>query len=336
MLRKKLFEIQMNLYQKVDGIIEIEEPRAFDEEAYEEEVSMSVKHEHGEDQSVDIKMEAEVENVDYADFTTEYLYNDVIEEDHLYEAEPFSAAQLGRDSFRLVKAERSGKKHYKRALCGLCGNSYYKDQLQRHIDKVHYKVKRFFCDLCEFGSFLKCNMQTHMGKHIAKEFREQILCSLCPATFTRHESLKNHMKTEHDENPVLLRCFCGKEFNLKHKLTTHVKRTHNNARDHACIHCPKKFFTPKELKMHILKNHTPGYVDKSDHYCDTCGKRYSSSKSLKTHMKHHKDPGQLADNYKTTRPNFSLVSRVRLRVRRMRKRLHLETTADKPCGELRN
>lgn len=146
-----------------------------------------------------------------------------------------------------------------------------------------------FCDICGFGSFLKCNMNTHMAKHIAKEFREQIKCDLCESTFTRLESLKNHIKTEH-EVPVMLKCFCGKEFNLRHKLTTHIKRTHNNMRDHGCTVCEKRFFTPKELKVHTLKAHTPGYVDKTEHFCEICGKKYSSSKSLKTHTKHHQDP----------------------------------------------
>lgn len=53
-----------------------------------------------------------------------------------------------------------------------------------------------------------------MFTHVAKEFREQIQCDFCDSTFTRSESLKNHMKTEH-ETPVMLQCFCGKQFNLK-------------------------------------------------------------------------------------------------------------------------
>lgn len=159
------------------------------------------------------------------------------------------------------------KKTYKRAPCGLCGNFYYKDQLQRHIDKVHHKVKRYFCDICGFGAFLKCNLSTHMSKHVAREHREQIPCTLCPSTFTRFESLRNHMKTEHGQNAEILQCFCGKQFNLRHKLTTHIKRTHNNIRDHHCDSCPKKFFTPKELRSHVLKSHTPGYIDRTEYFC---------------------------------------------------------------------
>lgn len=165
------------------------------------------------------------------------------------------------------KEKQPPKKSYKRAPCGLCGNSYYKDQLQRHIDKVHYKVKRYFCDICGFGAFLKCNLSTHMSKHVAREHREQILCSMCSSTFTRFESLRNHMKTEHGQNAEILQCFCGKQFNLRHKLTTHIKRTHNNIRDHHCSLCPKQFFTPKELRSHVLKCHTPGYVDRTEYFC---------------------------------------------------------------------
>jgi uncharacterized Zn-finger protein len=129
-----------------------------------------------------------------------------------------------------------------------------------NFSKVHYKIKRFFCDLCDFAAFLKCNLNTHMAKHVAREFREQISCELCPAKFTRIESLKNHRKTEH-ETPVLLKCFCGKEFNLKHKLSTHINRVHNDIRNHVCTvaNCKKRFFTPKELKSHVLKVHSPGY-----------------------------------------------------------------------------
>lgn len=221
------------------------------EEIYEES---SVKNEITT--QVEVKEEPDTVEDDYHMFiSTEYL--ETLQENGTLQEDPQYAEEKYEYTERLVKS-RILKKHYKRAQCGLCGNFYYKDQLQRHIDKVHYKVKRFFCDVCGFGAFLKCNLATHMAKHVAKEYREQIHCSLCSATFTRHESLKNHHKTEHEANPEMMRCFCGKEFNLRHKLTTHIKRTHNNTRDHACGSCPRRFFTPKELKLHTLKSHTPG------------------------------------------------------------------------------
>ncbi|KAL7023230.1 hypothetical protein ACKWTF_012523 [Chironomus riparius] len=284
-IKKDLVFKQMSLIQFVEGIEEVQTEQldtSYSDNNIKDETlndSAQIKTEHYE----------EAETEDFANFVSpEYLENiQEIENDQTREYDQFCSLDLD-NSFSSKDVSKT-KKFYKRALCGLCGNSYYKDQLQRHIDKVHYKVKRFFCDICGFGSFLKCNLNTHMAKHVAKEFREQIRCDFCDATFTRHESLKNHIKTEH-ETPVMLKCFCGKEFNLRHKLTTHIKRTHNNVRDHACKFCEKKFFTPKELKVHILKVHTPGYIDKTEHFCEICGKKYSSTKSLRTHMKHHQEP----------------------------------------------
>lgn len=341
--RKELISKQRNLSEFVEGFVE--------DFGQEEELEL-VKHEAEENVVIKAEPDCEVHE-DYSMFiNTEYLeglQDEVVDASgEEFQGEEFAYVKAEKGSYASAYPRSKGmKKHYKRfegskaiknllkiffyrALCGLCGNSYYKDQLQRHIDKVHYKVKRckhvefvkefqsfltlqisVFCDICGFGSFLKCNMSQHITKHVAKEYRVQILCTLCPATFTRHESLKNHMKTEHDSNPEMLKCFCGKEFNLRHKLTTHIKRTHNNARDHACdfSSCSKRFFTPKELKVHILKCHTPNYVDRSEHFCEVksrsenfqrnsflvlqiCGKKYSSSKSLRTHMKHHQEPGE--------------------------------------------
>lgn len=77
------------------------------------------------------KQEPEVESVtydedDFANYiTTEYL------EDIEEEEEPEVVEEALQDE---TKIKKEPKKYYKRALCGLCGNSYYKDQLQRHID----------------------------------------------------------------------------------------------------------------------------------------------------------------------------------------------------------
>lgn len=272
---------QTSLYQLLE---EPDEPIQSCEELVKDEL---IEPETNPD---DVKIKIENEDLDdFSMFPTEYLdsYQEGSEEESYtaYQTSTF----LEPSTEKHAKKRKSAKKPYKRAMCGLCGNSYYKDQLQRHIDKVHYKIKRFFCDLCGFGSFLKCNMSTHMAKHVERQFRDPIYCTQCDSVFTRLESLRNHMKTEHEE-PTILKCFCGKEFNLRHKLTTHIKRTHNNIRDHECESCQRRFFTPKEKKVHILKCHTPGYVDPTVHYCDVCGKRYSSSKSLRTHMKHHQEP----------------------------------------------
>lgn len=89
-------------------------------------------------EQMSIKVEPEQAEDDYSMFiSTEYLEalqeNESIESrDQQYEDEQYEYVKQER----LVK-NRILKKHYKRAQWGLCGNFYYKDQLQRHIDKVH-------------------------------------------------------------------------------------------------------------------------------------------------------------------------------------------------------
>lgn len=207
------------------------------------------------------KEEPQEEEINY--IATEVLLSDSLEQPLEYTAEYLEEEieeEIANVSIKIEqKIKKEPKKFYKRAVCRICGGTYYKDQLKRHIDKVHHKIKRYFCDICSFGAFLKCNLASHMAKHVDRQFREQINCPYCQSTFTRIESLKNHIKIEHSLPVQMLKCFCGKEFNLKHKLTTHIKRTHNNTRNHACTNCDKRFFTPKELKVHILKQHSPGY-----------------------------------------------------------------------------
>lgn len=248
---------------------------------YEETAREEVQYEDFElniDAEGDVKVESTncEQNPTYESYEqeAEYLFIPMEETEEVEEVieerldEDFEQKYILQLPNETKSISRTTKKVYKRANCGLCGNSYYKDQLQRHIDKVHYKIKRFFCDICGFGAFLKCNLSTHMIKHVAMENREIIQCNLCSLTFTRFESLRNHLKTEHGHNSEVVKCFCGKEFNLRHKLTTHIKRTHNNIRNHPCESCPRKFFTPKELKVHVLRNHTPGYEEKEEHFCD--------------------------------------------------------------------
>lgn len=64
--------------------------------------------------------------------------NKVQEEGHIEIKEEEEG--MHKDDYTVVvlaettQTQKQPKKYYKRALCGLCGNSYLKDQLQRHID----------------------------------------------------------------------------------------------------------------------------------------------------------------------------------------------------------
>lgn len=77
----------------------------------------------------DINLKEELSNeLDFDDIiVTEYLEEDANEEGQDDEEED------KLEDFIKIESKEP-KKLYKRALCGLCGKNYYKDQLQRHID----------------------------------------------------------------------------------------------------------------------------------------------------------------------------------------------------------
>ena len=121
LFRKDLIFKQLSLYETVASLY-FDEPKEQDQEFIYEELK------NESEGNVEIKVEAVCEN-DYElnTFSPEY----VEEEENLYETEQFAEESLESKQFKRVGGS---KKIYKRALCGLCGNSYCKDQLQRHID----------------------------------------------------------------------------------------------------------------------------------------------------------------------------------------------------------
>lgn len=116
--RRELIFKQTSLYEFVEGNCSI---GLIEQVETIEDIVPSIKSEIID--PVVIKSE-HVEPADFSMYSSEYVY-EAEDESHMFQAEDLC------DEQPVVKEP---KKHYKRALCGLCGNSYYKDQLQRHID----------------------------------------------------------------------------------------------------------------------------------------------------------------------------------------------------------
>lgn len=121
--RKELIFKQTNLYAHVDGDDSYEQIEASEDlvPSIKHEITdpVVVKSEHGSEPAEDFSM--------YSEFVYEHE-----ESSHLFQAEEEEEEKAPTQIL---------KKHYKRAPCGICGNSYYKDQLQRHIDVSLFVLK---------------------------------------------------------------------------------------------------------------------------------------------------------------------------------------------------
>ena len=91
-----------------------------------------------------------------------------------------------------------------------------------HVQRIHEKIKNYFCDICDYKCFEKHSLNAHLTTHNpeAKTF----LCDQCSSAFARMGHLSRHKKEVH----------------LKEKLQK-------------CSDCPMEYQTRTELKNHLIQ-----------------------------------------------------------------------------------
>lgn len=138
------------------------------------------------DYYVEIKMEA-----------GEYKFNDVIAENRI-EVHQIPDLEPPESNLQRPKSWLSSESI---VVCVKCGKSLSKNCIRRHMNEVHFKVKRFSCDLCGYRTNDKTNLKRHMGKHNPEEFTQY--CHVCEKQFSSKNCLKRHLKTHSEDSPGL-------------------------------------------------------------------------------------------------------------------------------------
>ena len=149
------------------------------------------------------------------------------------------------------------------------------------------EIKPFKCDHCEKTFTRRQSLKEHLNLHTRKCHK----CPHCAKVFTRADKLKIHQVSQHPEhsNPgevALSRIHkcdsCDMSFAYKSYLTAHVKIVHEKAKPFSCETCGKKF-----AKRHRLNEHLPIHSGEKPFKCHLCKNAFSRKQSLKNHMKYH-------------------------------------------------
>ena len=143
------------------------------------------------------------------------------------------------------------------------------------------KVKpgsQFVCTNCAKVFDRPYRLQRHMQIHNPN--RPRVSCHICDRTFTRLDTLENHMKCLHaEERPF--RCAvesCSKTFATQSTLFHHQK-THTNGKPYNCLECDTSFALLHEYKLHMKDSH----ADTQDLRCSDCYKVFASPAELDQH-----------------------------------------------------
>ncbi|XP_032237893.2 zinc finger and SCAN domain-containing protein 12 [Nematostella vectensis] len=169
------------------------------------------------------------------------------------------------------KQIQSNEISHKKYVCSTCGKQYKQSGHMRRHERSH-----------EHG-------HSDKGKSDTRHH-----CSICQETFTRHESLKRHVKKLHTNGETIggqkaptefkHKCtLCGKKFKEPQSLPRHIRLTHEGEKSFKCDKCDKRFTQGSGLQRHMLIHEEKKFE------CKNCGKTFARSFVLRRHLLTHTD-----------------------------------------------
>ena len=168
-------------------------------------------------------------------------------------------------------------------------------------------VKVYTCTICGKVFDRPYRLLRHVNIHDPN--RPRVSCHLCERTFTRFDTLENHIKSVHSKEHPFQCQFntCQKTFATQTALMSHLK-VHTNGKPYQCLECDASFSLLVEYKMHAKQKHPdterlrctdcyrvfPDTASLEEHRnqehlfeCEICGKKFARLAYLQLHVQVH-------------------------------------------------
>ena len=146
--------------------------------------------------------------------------------------------------------------------CSFCELSFVPSSLQKHIEAIHLKIKKYKCEICEKSFTQSQTLKNHIkSKHpsqFSKIYKEDITyfeCDHCSSFFLQKSVLNIHIETVH-KNARNYHCkYCSKTFTQLGSINQHLKVVHKKQKLFKCPHCTYEGGKLSNLKSHVKSNH---------------------------------------------------------------------------------
>lgn len=168
--------------------------------------------------------------------------------------------------------------------CSWCPRRFLRSrELDTHVARAHLGqplVKNYVCHQCGNAYARRRTLQEHLLRHAGLTPH---ICPHCPRSFFDLPTLKEHLRSQHDEENLEYPCKqCPAVLSLADELRTHVRDVHRQYHGtlYKCEQCDKQFKTKYGLKTHAL--HHSG---QKPHGCVDCGRSFSILSNLKRHRR---------------------------------------------------
>lgn len=176
------------------------------------------------------------------------------------------------------------------------------DVLKQHLKAIHYKGKKYICEVCGKKLETKKLLERHTDEdHVYNKKEGGFPCKYCDGLFPRVANALRHEKLHNPGNEKLLKCeFCDKVFlngvmRKKHKIRDHGVEVlpWKSKRDEyfTCVKCFSSFIDKPSFEEHKEKC---SFVVNENFQCRFCSKKFKEQLEYQQHEENfHNDRWKL-------------------------------------------
>ena len=187
-------------------------------------------------------------------------------------------------------SEEGGEDQYQ-FRCPECNKDFSsKGHLKRHVENVHEKKKKHFCEICQKMWTTKADADRHL--RTVHEKLRNFKCEFCNRSFKINSLLNVHVKSVHEGLKPFECQICTKTFSQKGNLNTHIARYHemtNNDKIPELLTAFQSELDEKTAKNTSKEDEVVPSTEKKNlkknFQCLFCNKFFCQKGNLKTHLK---------------------------------------------------